>query len=125
MTLKIPRNETGPTDRTPASSAVATPPGGVPAVNGPLRRTVRVVNPLGLHMRAADRFSRAARLHACEVWVWHGDVRADGKDLWALIGLVVMPDSEVILEVDGPDAAATIEPLCEILAAPGGEDYTN
>jgi phosphotransferase system HPr-like phosphotransfer protein len=42
-----------------------------------------------------------------------------------LIGLVVMPDMEVVLEVDGPDAAMALEPLCEILAAPGGEDYTN
>jgi len=128
MTHRVTGSEPDPRDRVPplnASSAVATPPSGVPAVNGPLRRTVRVVNPLGLHMRAADRFVRAAKLYACQVVVWHGDARADGKDLWALILLAVMPDTEVILELDGPDAPDAIEPLSEILAASGGEDYTN
>lgn len=97
------------------------------AVNGtgPLRRTVRVVNPLGLHMRAADRFSRAARQYECKVTLWNGDTRADGKNWTDLILLVVLPDSEVVLEVDGTDAAEALEPLCDILAAPGGEDYTN
>lgn len=93
--------------------------------NGPLRRTVRVVNPYGLHMRAADRFARAAEQYASAVAVWHGDARANGKNLLDLIMLVVLPETEVVLEVDGPDAASAIDALCDILAAPGGEDYTN
>ncbi|HYH65917.1 MAG TPA: HPr family phosphocarrier protein [Urbifossiella sp.] len=91
---------------------------------GPLRRTVKVVNPLGLHHRVADRFSRAARMFAAAVAVTHGDNRADGKSVWDLMMLVVMPDAEVVLEVDGPDAAAALEALSDILASPGGEDYT-
>ena len=103
------------------------PPDGAgngPAPNGPLRRTVRVINPLGLHHRVADRFSRAARLYTVSVAVYHGDARADGKSVWDLMMLVVMPDTEVVVEVDGPDAAAAIGPLADILASPGGEDYT-
>ena len=38
--------------------------------------------------------------------------------------LVVEPGGVVVLEVDGEDAAAAIEPLAQILAASGGEDYT-
>lgn len=96
------------------------------AVNGtgPLRRTVRVINPIGLHLRAADRFSRAAKVYNCTVVVWNGDRRADGKNLWDLIALSVLPETEVVLEVDGADAATALEPLSEILAAPGGEEYT-
>jgi phosphotransferase system HPr (HPr) family protein len=96
---------------------------GAPA-GGPLRRTVRVVNPLGLHHRVADRFSRAARLYAAAVAVYHGDARADGKSVWDLMMLVVLPDAEVVVEVDGPDAAAALDALVAILASPGGEDYT-
>ncbi|MFO0798891.1 MAG: HPr family phosphocarrier protein [Gemmataceae bacterium] len=91
---------------------------------GPLRRTVKVVNPLGLHHRVADRFSRAARQFAAAVAVFHGDSRADGKSVWDLMMLVVLPDAEVVVEVDGPDAAAALDPLAAILASPGGEDYT-
>ena len=38
--------------------------------------------------------------------------------------LVVLPDVEVVLEVDGPDAPTAVDPLAAVLASPGGEDYT-
>ena len=95
-----------------------------PSGSGPLRRTVRVVNPLGLHQRAADRFCRAAKQYNCAVTVYNGDRRADGKNIWDLIGLLVFPGMEVILEVEGTDAATALDPLAAILGAPGGEDYT-
>jgi phosphocarrier protein HPr len=91
---------------------------------GPFRRNVQIVNPLGLHPRAADRFSRAAKKYTCAVYVFNGDQRADGKNIWDLIGLLVFPGMEVTLEVDGTDASAALEPLAAILGAPGGEDYT-
>jgi phosphocarrier protein FPr len=92
--------------------------------SGPFRRVIRIVNPLGLHHRVADRFSRTANQYACTVTVWNGTTRADGKSLWDLILLVALPDSEVVLEVDGPDAPKAVNPLADILAAPGGENYT-
>ncbi|WP_315854413.1 HPr family phosphocarrier protein [Frigoriglobus tundricola] len=92
--------------------------------DGPIRRAVRIANPLGLHMRVADRFSRTARQYTCAVIVWNGQTQADGKSLLDLIMLSAMPDSEVVLEVDGPDAHTALDPLAAILAAPGGEDYT-
>ena len=105
--------------------AVPTPPASPPpAPAGPLRRTVRITNPLGLHQRAADRFHRAAKKYNCAVAVWNGDRRADGKSIIDLMLLAVFPDAEVILEVDGPDATAALDALAEILGAPGGEDYT-
>ena len=98
-----------------------TPP---PCPSGPLRRVIRIVNPLGLHHRVADRFSRTARQFSCAVTVWNGEAKADGKSLWDLILLVALPDAELILEVDGPDAPQAVDPLTEVLASPGGEDYT-
>jgi phosphocarrier protein HPr len=93
-------------------------------MRGPLSRTVRIVNPLGLHFRAADRFARAAKRYSCAVNVYHGDLKADGKDLLALITLIVLPDSDVVLEVDGEDAPTALDALAEILGAANGEDYT-
>ena len=91
---------------------------------GPFRRLVRITNPLGLHPRAADRFCRAAKQYASVVLVHNGDRRADGKNIWDLIGLLVFPGMEVVLEVDGADAASAVESLATILGAPTGEDYT-
>lgn len=93
--------------------------------NGPLRREVRVVNPFGLHYRVADRFARAAKGYAATVTVWNGETRADGKSVMDLILLVALPGADLVLELDGPDAAAALDPLADILAAPGGEDYTH
>lgn len=96
-------------------------PAGEPAV----RRTVRIVNPLGLHHRVADRFARACKAlpAAVAVAVTNADVRADGRSLWDLLGLVALPGQDVVLEVAGPDAEAHAAGLADILAAEGGEDY--
>jgi phosphotransferase system HPr-like phosphotransfer protein len=69
---------------------------------------------------------RAAKLCPHTVTVWNGSVKADGKNLWDLIMLVALPGSELVLEVEGDDKEATtaLEELGEILAAPGGEEYT-
>lgn len=111
----------------PAAPPDTNPPAGSETAAGgpgPLRRVVRIVNPLGLHQRVADRFSRTARNYACEVSVWNGPTRADGKDIWSLLFLVAECDAEVVLEVDGPDGPAAVAVLAEILASPSGEDYT-
>ena len=125
----------GPRDALPPGSRSSIPPAPpdtdppcapvTPApCSGPVRRIVRVRNPNGLHPRLADRFIRTAGRFGCTVTVWNGEARADGKNLWDLIMLVVLPDAEVVLEVDGPDASAALDPLTEVLASPAGEDYT-
>lgn len=132
MTGRSGRMGPGSRDVLPSSAVPPAPPdtdplGGsaTPAPNcGPLRRVVRVRNPNGLHPRLADRFIRTAGLFACTITVWNGETKADGKNLWDLIMLVVLPETDVVLEVDGPDAPAAVEPLVEVLGSPAGEDYT-
>jgi phosphotransferase system HPr (HPr) family protein len=88
------------------------------------RRVIRIQNPSGLHIRAADRFARAAKRYSCTVSVINGDAKADGKDILGLITLMVFPDSDVVLEVEGVDARTAIDALSEVLGAPSGEDYS-
>jgi|SRR6185312_2884194 len=110
-----------PVSTTVAAAAVA------PLVDGssrPLRRVVRIVNPLGLHHRVADRFARTANGYDVAVTVRNGELSADGKSLWDLMMLLAFEGTDVLLEVDGPDAEAAVEPLAGILAARSGEDYT-
>lgn len=86
---------------------------------GPIRRSVTVVNPLGLHMRPATAFAQAARAFQSSITVWNGDRRADGKSSLDLILLVALPGAELVLEIDGDDAGTAVDPLCEILASSG------
>jgi phosphotransferase system HPr (HPr) family protein len=120
MTGRMANPEPGPRGEAPEPVR----PGRAPeAVAGPLRQLVRITNPLGLHMRAADRFHRAAKEFRATVVLRNGEAQADGKDLWALIILAVPPGAELVLEVDGPDAAVALPRLAEILGDPSGEDY--
>ncbi|GIW84623.1 MAG: HPr family phosphocarrier protein [Thermogemmata sp.] len=117
-------NGTGTPNTLPTKDGLVVPPSAADPSTGPISRVVRITNPLGLHHRAADRFSRAARRFPCRVTVRNGELAADGKNIWDLLGLVVLPDQEVILETEGPDAHRALEELAAILGAPNGEDYT-
>jgi phosphotransferase system HPr (HPr) family protein len=97
-----------------------TPDGGAASV---LRRVVRIMNPLGLHHRVADRFARTAGMYDAKIVVRNGDLSADGKSLWDLMMLLAFEGTDVVLELEGPEAAQALEPLAAILAARGGEDY--
>lgn len=84
---------------------------------GPLRRSITVTDPNGLHPRPATAFAELANRFECRVTVWHGDKVANGKMPWDVIMLVALPGSELVLEVEGPDAHEALEPLAAILAA--------
>ena len=101
-------------------------PNGTPAgsPDGRLRRVVRIMNPLGLHHRVADRFARTANGYDARITVRNGDLSADGKSLWDLMMLLAFEGTDVVLELEGPEAPAALEPLAGILAARGGEDYS-
>ncbi len=130
MTGKLSGNGPGPRDVLPQGTRLPLLPdtnpltGTAASGEGPFRRVVRIVNPNGLHPRLADWFKRTCAQYVCTVVVWNGETRADGNSLWDLIGLMAMPDSDVILEVDGPDASKAIDPLAGVLGSPGGENYT-
>ena len=91
-------------------------------VIGPMRRTVRVTNPNGLHMRPATVFAQKARTYRSAVTVWNADRRADGKSSLDLILLTALPGAELVLEVEGDDAAEAAALLADLLGSPG-EDY--
>ena len=86
---------------------------------GPIRRTVVVANPSGLHMRPAAAFQQLASKYASAVTVSNGANKANGKNAMELILLVALPGAELTVEVDGPDAAEAIKPLAAALADPG------
>ena len=89
--------------------------------NGPIRRTVVVANPSGLHMRPATSFAQIARGFRSAVTVWNADRRADGKSSLDLILLIALPGCELTLEVDGDDAADAIGPLADLLGSAGDD----
>ena len=90
--------------------------------NGCLRSTVLITNPQGLHMRPAMAFAKTASRYASTVSVWHGDRSANGKSLLNLMMLAAESGTELVVEVQGSDAAEALSALVDILAAPAAEE---
>jgi phosphotransferase system HPr (HPr) family protein len=86
------------------------------------RGTVVIVNPNGLHMRPASVFARAAQGYSSAVTIWKGSNSCNGKSLIDLMMLAAEPGTELVVEVDGDDAALALPALLELLASPSAED---
>jgi phosphocarrier protein HPr len=84
-------------------------------------RTATVVNPLGLHARAAARFVRVAAGFRSQVRVTRGTRTTDGKSILGLLLLAAARGSVMVIAADGADELAAVEALCA-LTARGFED---
>jgi phosphotransferase system HPr (HPr) family protein len=83
-----------------------------------LRQTVRIANPSGLHLRPAAEFVQRAMQFQSSVTLKKDGKAVNGKSALELMLLAAEKDTELTLEVSGPDAAAAIEALAPILEAP-------
>jgi phosphocarrier protein len=84
-------------------------------------RVGTIVNPLGLHARAAARFVRVASGFRSQVRVTRGSRTTDGKSILGLLLLAAARGSTVTLSADGPDELAALDALCALIAR-GFED---
>jgi phosphotransferase system HPr (HPr) family protein len=92
-------------------------------MNGEIvRRPVIVLNPQGLHMRPASAFVEKAAKVSGTVTVAKGEQRVNGKSLWDLLLLAAEQGTQLVLEVSGDDAAAAVDALAELLAAPAAQE---
>ena len=84
----------------------------------PLRHKVVITNPQGLHMRPSAAFAETAGRFQSTVTVHYEGKAVNGKSLWDLMLLAAMPNTEVTVEVDGPDAPDALDALVAVLRAP-------
>jgi phosphotransferase system HPr (HPr) family protein len=89
--------------------------------SAPLKRTVVITNPNGLHMRPSAAFVELAGRFQSDVLVSYDGRSVNGKSLWDLLLLAAMPGGELTLEADGPDAAEALDALVNLLATPPSE----
>jgi phosphotransferase system HPr (HPr) family protein len=87
-----------------------------------LQRKIVVTNPQGLHMRPQSLFVQLARQYPGTIAVSKGTVRADGKSQLDLMMLAAEQGAELLVEVEGPDTAKTLDALCAILTAQYDEE---
>jgi phosphocarrier protein len=76
---------------------------------------VTIVNPLGLHARAAARFVHAASGFHARITVGKGNRKMDGKSIMGLLLLAASQGSVLTLSADGPDETEAIAALCGLV----------
>ena len=74
-----------------------------------------IVNPLGLHARAAARFVHVAAGFSSSIRVGRGGREIDGKSIMGLLLLSAAQGSEITITADGGDEQQAIEALCALI----------
>jgi phosphocarrier protein len=85
------------------------------------RRTVRIVNRLGLHARAAARFVHAANRFRARVTATLDGRTMDGKSILGILLLAASQDAELELAADGEDEAEALAALAALVESGFGE----
>jgi phosphocarrier protein len=86
-------------------------------------RSVRLVNRLGLHARAAARFVDLAGRFRSSIVVVMGGIGVDGKSILGILTLAAPCGTELRLVADGDDAEVALEALTELVASGFGEEH--
>ena len=87
-------------------------------------RTVVVTNPQGLHARPADLWVKTAVQYQASIDVIKDGERVNGKSILDLLMLAATEGTQLRIEADGPDAAAALDALEELVRRDFGENGT-
>ena len=76
---------------------------------------VTIVNPLGLHARAAARFVHRAAGFKSAIRVGRGDREIDGKSIMGLLLLSAAQGCDITITADGSDEQLAVSTLCGLV----------
>ena len=86
------------------------------------RQQVRIINKLGLHLRAAAQFVKVANQFACDVMVQSGGNSVNGKSIMGLATLAAAQGSDLVILTRGGDAQAAMAALVALVENGFGEE---
>jgi phosphocarrier protein HPr len=77
---------------------------------------VAIVNPLGLHARAAARFVHTASGFSARIRVARGDREMDGKSIMGLLLLAAAQGCLITISASGTDEEQAVAALCALVS---------
>lgn len=86
------------------------------------KRTVQILNRLGLHARPAAEFVKLANKFRSEVSVRKDDLEVNGKSIMGVMMLAAELGSEITIRATGEDAEAAVEQLIALVEQRFGEE---
>ena len=85
------------------------------------KRTIKIVNKLGLHARASAKLTQTAGKFASQVWIARNGRRVNAKSIMGVMMLAAGLGSTVELEADGADEATALDEIERLFADKFGE----
>ena len=85
------------------------------------KRSIKIVNKLGLHARASAKLTQLASSFKSAVWIARNDRRVNAKSIMGVMMLAAGLGSTVELETDGPDEAEALDALEKLFRDRFGE----
>ncbi len=82
-----------------------------------VKKSIKIINPQGLHARPASLFVKIANRFESEVTVRKGSEAVNGKSIMGLMTLAANQGSVLELEVSGPDADKAMAELEQFLSS--------
>jgi phosphocarrier protein len=82
---------------------------------------IGITNRLGLHARAAAQIVRLASQFRCNVWLIVNGRRASARSMVAVMMLAASMGSTITLETNGPDEAAAMVAMVQLIGQGFGE----
>jgi phosphocarrier protein len=95
---------------------------GTPAGDQPLVRELEIVNKKGLHARASAKFVQAVERFEAKVTVTRGGETVGGDSIMGLMMLAAAPGTTITVVARGPEAAAVMAALVELVTSGFGEE---
>lgn len=84
--------------------------------------SVRIVNKLGLHARAASRLVNCASGYASEIRLVKGTRAVNAKSIMGVLTLAAAKGSELLIEAEGADQQQALAALTTLIEGRFGED---
>jgi len=109
--LNVELAAAAPAEGTPASEATA------------VSADIRLPNRQGLHARPAAVLAAAAKTFRADIRLLRGADAANAKSVTAILLLATSPNDAIRVSATGPDAAAAVSALAELLASGSGESH--
>ena len=86
-----------------------------------VEKTVKIINPSGLHARPAALFVQTAGKYTSEIWIKHGVKKVNAKSIMGLMSLAISKGTSIVIGAEGEDEEIAIKELEDLIISGLGE----
>jgi len=88
-----------------------------------VKKKLTIKNKLGLHARPAAIFVQIANKYDCDIAIWKGKQKVNGKSIMGIMMLAAEEGSAVIIVAEGDDAQEAVRELEKLLLSETVEGF--